>query len=287
MKFSVEHGMGVMGFFRFRRSFRLFPGLRFNLSKSGVSASVGVKGLHYTVGSKGTRTTVGLPGSGASYTDYRPYAKPAVPSSDDRGWFSRMFSPAPDGPTQDTASAADAELEAWKISTREAFEQVRLKEPATRSDNVLTGDHMKGWLEDFEKDITHMEWTMKLALSLDDLMLETSKHCFIIRSTVVESLQALDFIAVTTADGGSNLKEDVIGVFTGLADTLEGQNDNIRNDLKSGVAADDIWSWMRPRGRPNITSKTKKIVVDLQMLFEPGKFTVEWIDVTPSMAATP
>jgi hypothetical protein len=270
-----------MGFFRVRRSFGLFPGLRFNLSKSGVSVSAGVKGMHYTVGPKGTRTTVGLPGSGLSYTDYRPYLKSAAPSGDDRGWFRRMFSPAPDSPAPDTAPVGYSELEAWKLSTKIEFEQIRLKEPATRSDNVLTGDHMKGWLEDFEKDITHMEWTMKLALSLDDLMLETSKHCFIIRSTVVESLQALDFVAVTTADGGSNLKEDVIGVFTGLADTLEGQNDNIRNDLKAGVAADDIWSWMRPRGRANITTKTKKIVVDVQMLFEPGKFIVEWKDPTP------
>jgi hypothetical protein len=61
-----------MGFFRLHRSFGLFPGLRLNLSKSGVSVSAGFKGLHYTVGSKGTRTTVGLPGSGLSWTEYHP-----------------------------------------------------------------------------------------------------------------------------------------------------------------------------------------------------------------------
>ena len=49
--------------FRFRRSFRVFPGLRLNLSKSGVSTSIDGRGAWFTVGPRGTRTTVGLPGS--------------------------------------------------------------------------------------------------------------------------------------------------------------------------------------------------------------------------------
>jgi Protein of unknown function (DUF4236) len=63
-----------MGFFRFRRTFKIAPGVRFNLSKSGASVSFGPRGLHYTVGPKGTRTTVGLPGSGISWTEYQPYS---------------------------------------------------------------------------------------------------------------------------------------------------------------------------------------------------------------------
>jgi hypothetical protein len=58
-----------MGFLRFRRTFRIAPGLRLNLSKSGVSASVGRRGLWFTVGPRGTRETVGIPGTGLSYTD--------------------------------------------------------------------------------------------------------------------------------------------------------------------------------------------------------------------------
>jgi hypothetical protein len=54
--------------FRFRRTVRLFPGLRLNVSKSGVSASVGTRGAWLTFGRNGTRTTVGLPGTGISYT---------------------------------------------------------------------------------------------------------------------------------------------------------------------------------------------------------------------------
>jgi hypothetical protein len=58
-----------MGFLRFRRTFRVAPGIRLNLSKSGVSASVGRRGLWFTVGPRGTRETVGLPGTGISYTE--------------------------------------------------------------------------------------------------------------------------------------------------------------------------------------------------------------------------
>jgi hypothetical protein len=58
--------------FRFRRTIRLFPGLRLNVSKSGVSTSIGTRGAWLTFGRKGTRTTVGLPGTGISYTHTTP-----------------------------------------------------------------------------------------------------------------------------------------------------------------------------------------------------------------------
>ena len=58
-----------MGYFRFRRSFRLFPGVRLNLSRSGVSTSIGRRGLWFTSGPRGTRETVGIPGTGISYTE--------------------------------------------------------------------------------------------------------------------------------------------------------------------------------------------------------------------------
>ena len=58
-----------MGFLRFRRSIKLFPGLRWNIGKKSSSLSIGGRGAHYTVGTSGSRTTVGIPGTGLSYTD--------------------------------------------------------------------------------------------------------------------------------------------------------------------------------------------------------------------------
>jgi hypothetical protein len=65
----------AMGFFRFRRSFKILPGVRWNLNKRGSSFTFGGKGYRYTVGKKGSRTTVGLPGTGLSYTQVHPKRK--------------------------------------------------------------------------------------------------------------------------------------------------------------------------------------------------------------------
>src|SRR5438552_3228777 len=70
----------MMGYFRFRRTFKLLPGLRLNINKKSISASVGVRGAHFTLGTTGTRATVGLPGTGLSYTEHTPWGTaPALP----------------------------------------------------------------------------------------------------------------------------------------------------------------------------------------------------------------
>ena len=57
-----------MGNFRFYRRIRIFPGLSVNLSKSGPSLTVGVRGAHMTFGRRGVTRTVGIPGTGLYYT---------------------------------------------------------------------------------------------------------------------------------------------------------------------------------------------------------------------------
>lgn len=55
--------------FRFRKTIKLLPGVRLNLSKSGISTSIGVPGATVNISDKGTRGTVGLPGTGISYSE--------------------------------------------------------------------------------------------------------------------------------------------------------------------------------------------------------------------------
>lgn len=55
---------------RFRRTFTLFPGLKVNVSKGGMSITVGTKGFHLNFSKQGVRQTTGLPGSGISHTSY-------------------------------------------------------------------------------------------------------------------------------------------------------------------------------------------------------------------------
>lgn len=52
---------------RFRKRIKLLPGVYINLSRSGISTSVGVRGASITSGHGKTRTNVGIPGSGISY----------------------------------------------------------------------------------------------------------------------------------------------------------------------------------------------------------------------------
>ena len=55
--------------FRFRKSIKILPGVYLNVSKSGIGASVGVRGARYSIHSSGRRTaSVGIPGTGLSYT---------------------------------------------------------------------------------------------------------------------------------------------------------------------------------------------------------------------------
>ena len=54
---------------RFRRSFKIAPGVRVNLNKKSASVSFGPKGLKHTISTTGkSHTTVGIPGTGLSYT---------------------------------------------------------------------------------------------------------------------------------------------------------------------------------------------------------------------------
>jgi hypothetical protein len=54
--------------FRFRKIISVLPGVKVNLSKTGVSTSLGGRGATVNVGTSGKRTvTLGIPGTGMSY----------------------------------------------------------------------------------------------------------------------------------------------------------------------------------------------------------------------------
>lgn len=79
--------------FRFRKSVKLAPGIRFNVSKSGVSTSIGRRGATVNISKRGTRVTAGLPGTGISASKlYRRPAKSAPPAPATKAeWATAMF----------------------------------------------------------------------------------------------------------------------------------------------------------------------------------------------------
>lgn len=59
--------------FNFRKSLKIAPGVRLNITKKGISSvSLGGKGARVNLGKKGTRTTVGIPGTGLSHSSFSP-----------------------------------------------------------------------------------------------------------------------------------------------------------------------------------------------------------------------
>ena len=80
--------------FRLQRSIKIAPGLRLNLSKSGLGLSVGVPGLRKSFSPTGrVQSTAGIPGTGLSWRTYSstdrrnaPASAP-VPYPTKPGWF--------------------------------------------------------------------------------------------------------------------------------------------------------------------------------------------------------
>ena len=66
--------------FRFRKSFKIAPGVRVNVGKKSIGISAGVKGARVSVNSSGRKTTtVGIPGTGLSYQKTEKIGGHAVP----------------------------------------------------------------------------------------------------------------------------------------------------------------------------------------------------------------
>ena len=53
--------------FRFQKRLSILPGVRVNLSKGGVSTSLGPRGADVNIGRDGITTNAGIPGTGLSY----------------------------------------------------------------------------------------------------------------------------------------------------------------------------------------------------------------------------
>ncbi|MCH7294086.1 DUF4236 domain-containing protein [Acinetobacter higginsii] len=60
--------------FKFRKSLKIAPGVKLNITNKGVSSlSVGKNGARVNLGKKGVKTTAGLPGTGLSYSKFSSY----------------------------------------------------------------------------------------------------------------------------------------------------------------------------------------------------------------------
>ena len=73
--------------FRFQKRIKIAPGIKLNLSKSGISTSIGGRGFTHNIGHGKRRTTIGIPGTGLSHsaehsTGHQAQAVHTTPASD-------------------------------------------------------------------------------------------------------------------------------------------------------------------------------------------------------------
>lgn len=72
--------------FRFTKRIKVLPGITLNVSKSGLSTTIGPRGAKVTVGGKrGPRATFGIPGTGLSHSQRIGDVAGAQPTTDASG----------------------------------------------------------------------------------------------------------------------------------------------------------------------------------------------------------
>lgn len=107
---------------RFHRSFKLFPGVRLNLSKSALSASFGAPGATFNIGPRRTRSTVSIPGTGLSYVKYG-----SVGGSDDQGLEPRPAEEANASAGEAAGAAAAANAEHTRLAANSGQRQLGIR----------------------------------------------------------------------------------------------------------------------------------------------------------------
>lgn len=61
---------------RFQKRIKVLPGITLNLSRKGISTSIGTTGARVTYGHEKRRVTTGIPGSGISHTSITSTKQP-------------------------------------------------------------------------------------------------------------------------------------------------------------------------------------------------------------------
>lgn len=91
---------------RFHRQFTLFPGVKVNVSKTGMSITVGGKGFHLNFSKRGVMQTTNLPGKGLSHRSYILKGEEDDESQENEGTKKRSSDKSEQRPKRNTRARA-------------------------------------------------------------------------------------------------------------------------------------------------------------------------------------
>ncbi|MDP9038408.1 MAG: DUF4236 domain-containing protein [Acidobacteriota bacterium] len=143
---------------RFRQSFTIVPGLRLNLSKSGLSASMGEAPFTFNVGPHGLTGTASLPGTGLSYRHHFP-STPA--GSNDAGLPTLLPAPSVIHPSTfiNTAPIEEVHSASTELLTSATLKQLKqLIESAERQRHEITADLDSARTAKVEAEFKYESW---------------------------------------------------------------------------------------------------------------------------------
>jgi uncharacterized membrane protein YhaH (DUF805 family) len=127
---DLSRRRNVLGI-QFRRSLRIAPGIRLNLSRSGISTSIGQRGASVTLSRRGTYANVGLPGTGLSWRGRINGGKGRRGKS-----AGRVVAPSEPNPTVKTAQAETT----GQTALHAALVKAHLRRPFTDALAVSVAD---------------------------------------------------------------------------------------------------------------------------------------------------
>lgn len=114
---------------RFRKSFKVIPGLRLNLSRSGLSASIGGAPFTVNIGQHGLTSTASIPGTGISVREHLgPHPHPqsqSIPPSSSNG---QPTSPVPHPTPTSFHATSSTPIEQVRSASTELLTSESLKE---------------------------------------------------------------------------------------------------------------------------------------------------------------
>jgi hypothetical protein len=113
---------------RFRRRITIVPGVHLNISRSGISTSVGVRGASLTLGKRGTYGNIGLPGTGISYRERISPPNAIHPTQ------TSSVLPSSESPTAAPATHSTHHLHWWKVLV---FLGMMIAVGATKSNGII------------------------------------------------------------------------------------------------------------------------------------------------------
>jgi len=146
---------------RFRQSFEVFPGVRLNLSGSGITASFGVDGATVNVGAHGVRSTIGIPGSGLSFTANHFTGSQTPRAAMPRPGYAPSYTPAQ--PMREINSASVEQLTSHSlVELRDLIAKARSQRKEVDQDLAEAhASHQAGSAELERRQRSWFRWFMK------------------------------------------------------------------------------------------------------------------------------